>query len=192
MPVNASVDELPSYERVRILKPGRSISDAELIDHNGEPFKLSDLRGRVALVFFGFTNCPDVCPLTMAKFRQLQDSGSVDLEQVAFVLISVDSERDTPEALKAFLEKFSDQFIGLTGDPARIKAIAKEFSAAFYKGSPTKDSGEYLVSHSQQAFVVDAIGILRAEFYDPSVDAMTGITQALISERHESGADQEN
>ena len=173
---------LPSYERVRVLQPARSISDPELIDQNGRPFQLSQLRGQVALVFFGFTHCPDVCPTTMAKFRQLQRSGDVDPEKVAFVLVSVDAERDTPAVLKAYLEKFSPQFIGLTGDTGAIKAIAKEFSASFFKSNPSGGGGDYSVAHSPQAFVLDPAGQLRAEFYSPSVEAMAGITLALLSE----------
>jgi protein SCO1/2 len=173
---------LPSYERVRVFQPARAISDPELTDQDGRPFRLSQLRGRVALVFFGFTHCPDVCPTTMAKFSQLQQSGGVDPEKVAFVLISVDAGRDTPAVLKAYLGNFSPQFIGLTGDPIKINAIAKEFSASFYKGNLDEGGGNYLVAHSQQAFVLDPAGQLRAEFYSPSIEAMTGITLALLAE----------
>ena len=181
MSMVASADELPSYERVRILQPGRSISDAELIDQDGDTFRLSNLKGRVALVFFGFTNCPDVCPLTMEKFRQLHDSDKVDSDQVAFVLISVDAERDTPEVLKSYLENFSADFIGLTGPSRDVKAIAKEFSASFFKGSSSGSDGNYDVMHSQQSFVLDREGLLRAEMYSPTIDAMAGVANALLA-----------
>ena len=121
----------------------------------------------------------------MARFSQFQRSGDVDPEKVAFVLVSVDTERDTPAILKAYLGKFSPRFIGLTGDPGTIKAMAKEFSASFYKGSPGEGGGNYLVAHSQQAFVLDPAGQLRAEFYSPSIEAMAGITLALLSEANE-------
>jgi protein SCO1/2 len=172
---------LPSYDRVRVLQPWRAISDPALIDQNGQPFRLSQLRGQVALVFFGFTHCPDVCPLTMAKFSQLEASGTLDPEKVAYVLISVDAERDTPAILKTYLERFSPRFIGLTGDPGTITAIAKEFSASFFKDNPSANGGDYSVAHSRQAFVLDPAGRLRAEFYSPSIEAMTGITLALLS-----------
>ena len=177
----ATADEvIPSYDRVRVLQPARTISDVELTNQNGRPFRLSDLHGQVAIIFFGFTNCPDVCPIAMAKFQQLQNSGDSHLDRVAFVLISVDGERDTPDVLKAYLRKFSRRFIGLTGDPDKVKLIAKEFSAAFYKGNLAKSGGQYTVSHSPQAFVLDTAGKLRAEFYNPSIEAMAAITLALL------------
>lgn len=147
---------------------------------HGRPFKLSQLNGRVALVFFGFTNCPDVCPLAMAKMMQLQASRGAELEDIAYVLISVDGERDTPEVMKKFLAQYSPRFIGLTGEPQSIKPIAKEFSVAFFKGAGAGHN--YDVSHSPQVFVMDQAGRLRAEFYNASVEAMTGVTQAMIEE----------
>jgi protein SCO1/2 len=139
------------------------------------------LNGRVALVFFGFTNCPDVCPLAMAKMMQLQASRGAEREDIAYIMISVDGERDTPEVMKKFLAQYSLQFIGLTGDSQSIKPIAKEFSVAFFKGAGTVRN--YDVSHSPQVFVMDQAGRLRAEFYNASIEAMTGVTQALIEEK---------
>jgi len=178
MPLDTVWAALPSHDRVRILQSARAISDAELIDQNGEPFALSQLQGQVVLVFFGFTNCPDVCPIALQSLRQLPESGEPKLKDVAYVMISVDGERDTPEVLKSYLAKYSPRFIGLTGEKTKVKAIAAEFKAAFFKGS-----GEnYSVSHSPQVFVVDPAGRLRAEFYSASVEAMTDVTLALLEE----------
>ncbi len=179
MPLLADAGALPQYERTRVLDEGRPISDAQLTDQHGGAFSLSELEGRVAFVFFGFTNCPDVCPMTMGKFRQLQDAGTLDAEDVAFVLISVDGERDTPSAMKEFLDNFSPDFVGLTAEPVKVKKIAKEFRASFFKGSSEKD-GSYSIAHSPQVFVLDAEGQLRAEMYDPPVDAMEGLARALL------------
>jgi len=171
---------LPSFDRVRVLEKARSISDAELVDQDGKPLKLSELKGRVVFVFFGFTNCPDVCPLAMEKFRQLRRSGLVDVAEVAFVLISVDGDRDSPAVLKSYLADYSPDFIGLTGSTASVKPIAKQFSVSFYKGNESADG--YTVSHSPQAFLLDKSGQLRAELYSASVEAMAGIANALYSE----------
>ncbi len=191
-PVVAATTSLPNYDRVRILAEARPIQDFDLTDQDGQSFRLNQLRGRVALVFFGFTNCPDVCPLAMQRMRQLEDSSEADLDDVAFVLISVDGERDTPDVMKAYLEPFSPRFIGLTGEPGSIKAIAKEFSAAFYKESAFDGSGNYNVTHSPQIFVLDSTGQLRAEFYNASTEAMRGVTLALLREAHEvSGSEEE-
>jgi cytochrome oxidase Cu insertion factor (SCO1/SenC/PrrC family) len=182
MPANVSIADtaLPDFDRARVLETAREISDAELTDQYGLPFKISNLRGRVALVFFGFTNCPDVCPLAMEKFRQLHSSGKVDTDKVAFVFISVDGERDSPEVLKEYLAKFSTDFIGLTGNSREIKPIAKEFSASFFKGTVTDN--EYSMAHSPQTFVLDQTGRLKAELYNAPVESMAGIIQALLSE----------
>ena len=181
-PVAAAAATLPAYDRVRPLPAARPIEDAELTDQDGRPFRLSQLRGQVVLVFFGFTNCADVCPVAMQRFRQLEDSSGSELDDVAYVLISVDGERDTPDVLKAYLSKFSPRFIGLTGEPASVKAMAREFSAAFFKGSALGESGNYAVSHSQQVFAVDRVGRLRAEFYNASIEAMHGVVLALLNE----------
>lgn len=185
LPAADAIAELPAYDRVRVLETARPIQAAELIDQDGRPFRLSQLRGQVSLVFFGFTNCPDVCPMALQRLRQLEESGGTPLAEVAFVMISVDGERDTPDVLKTFLEHFSPRFIGLTGDPGNVRAIAKKFSAAFFRGSVTDGSSNYTVSHSPQIFVLDPAGRLRAEFYNASIEAMSGVTLALLKEAQE-------
>src|SRR6185503_13831381 len=97
--------DVPSDERVRVLETPKLIGDATLTDQNGATFRLSDLHGKVAFVLFGFTNCPDACPLSMERLRELQHTGQVASDKVAYVMISVDGERDTPPAMKAFLAK---------------------------------------------------------------------------------------
>jgi protein SCO1/2 len=177
----ASAD-IPAFDRVRVLPAAREIGDAELTNQDGAPFRLSELRGRVVLVLFGFTNCPDACPLGMQRMRELHHSDALDLQDVAYVMISVDGERDTPAAMKAFLEKYSSDFIGLTGAPALVQPIAARFAAAFFKGH-SDHAGHYDVAHSPQIFVLDTNGRLRAELYTASVEAMIGVANALIDER---------
>jgi protein SCO1/2 len=178
----ADGNAFPEFDRIRILESGRSIKDIALIDQDGKPFNLRQLQGKIALVFFGFTNCPDVCPMTMTKFQQLHDAGVDGSKDVAYVMISVDSDRDSPARLKDFLSAFSSDFIGLTGDSGQIKRLAKEFSASFYKGNIDSDTGSYSVAHSPQSFVLDRNGMLRAEFYNPTIEAMTGATKLLLAE----------
>ncbi len=93
MPGHAADLELPSYDRVRVLPSPRNITDAELLDQDGRPFKLSELQGQVALILFGFTHCPDVCPAALSSLRQLEMSGGSELADVAYVMISVDGDR---------------------------------------------------------------------------------------------------
>lgn len=175
--------EIPRYDRVRTLASAVPIEDTELTDQNGEAFRLSALRGRVALIFFGFTHCPDVCPVALERFRQFRESDVADVERTAFVMISVDGERDTPQVMKDYLARFSNDFIGLTAPPEEVKRLAGQFSAAFFKRG-TGTHGEYTMSHSPQVFVVDPAGQLRAELYSASIEAMGGVTDALLSEQH--------
>lgn len=177
----AEAATLPSFDRVRVLHAPRDVADFELTDQDGKPHRLSQFRGQPTLVLFGFTHCPDVCPMAPQKLRQLEEYGGEELADINYVMISVDDERDTPEVLKKYLSQFSTQFVGLTGEPDRVSAIAAQFSAAFFKDSEGAD-GHYNVSHSPQVFVVDQSGQLRAEFYNATTEAMTGVARALLNE----------
>jgi protein SCO1/2 len=177
----ASTDGIEDLDRVRIVSPPRAIKEAELIDQSGEPFTLSELNGRIALIFFGFTNCPDVCPLAMQRLLLLADSGEFENSEVAYVMIGIDPARDTPEAMQKFLLEFSDEFIGLSGDRRQLKTVSKNFSASFFKANSNSD-GNYNISHSPQIFVLDRQGKLRAEFYDAPVDSMITVVRALLDE----------
>jgi protein SCO1/2 len=179
-PASAAV---PAYERVRVLETPKPIGPATLTDQNGAPFELAKLQGKVAFVLFGFTNCPDACPLSMERLRELNHSGLVAADDVSYVMISVDGERDTPAAMKAFLAKYSSDFIGLTADPNRVQPIAQQFSAAFFKGSRHAHDGGYEVAHSPQIFVLDQKGRVRAEVYGASLEAMAGVAHALTDEK---------
>lgn len=174
---------LPRYDRVRVLQSPHRISDRTLLDQNSDSFDLGQLRGRVTLVFFGFTNCPDVCPMALHKLKRFATNTQFDEAEVAYVMISVDGERDTPAVLKDYLARYSPDFIGLTGESGDVKAAAAEFKAAFFASNATGDSDDYTVSHSPQIFVVDQSGHLRAEFYDARIDAMDGIVTALLAEQ---------
>jgi protein SCO1/2 len=175
---------VPAYERVRVLETPKPIGPATLTDQNGASFDLADLQGKVAFVLFGFTNCPDACPLSMERLRELNHSGLVAADAVSYVMISVDGERDTPAAMKAFLAKYSSEFIGLTADPSRVQPIAQQFSAAFFKGSRHAHDGGYEVAHSPQIFVLDLKGRVRAEVFGASLEAMAGVAKALLDENN--------
>jgi protein SCO1/2 len=174
--------EVPRLDRVRVVETPRAIADAELTSEEGRTVRLQDLRGKVAFVLFGFTNCADVCPLAMERLGQLRDSGTLNAADVAYVMISVDGERDTPAAMKTFLERYPDEFIGMTAAPNRVAPIAEQFSAAFFKGAHD-GHGKYDVAHSPQIFVLDAAGKLRAELFGASLESMTAVAVALLGER---------
>ncbi len=127
------------------------------------------------------THCPDVCPAALIRLRALHAAQGSAPGAVKVVMISVDGERDTPAALKAYLAPLSPDFIGLTGDSRITTTIAAQFSAVFFKEPPGKD-GSYNVMHSDQVFMVDKKGRLRASFVNASVEDMAKITALLIQE----------
>ena len=172
---------LPALERVYVNPEPVPIADFTLTDHDGKPRKFSSLRGEPALVFFGFTHCPDVCSTALGRLKLLHESRAGELKPARIVLVSVDGERDTPARLKEYLAPLSPEFIGLTGDPKLAAKIAAQFAAVFFKEPPGKD-GNYNVMHSTQVFAVDKSGRLRASFADASIEDMATITALLLEE----------
>jgi protein SCO1/2 len=177
----ASTATLPVLERVYVNPSPGPIADFTLTDQRGKPRAFTSLRGEPVLVFFGFAHCPSVCPATLSRLKLLHEARNGALKSARVVLISVDGERDTPAALKAFLAPLSPDFVGLTGDPKATSKIAAQFAAVFFKEPPGKD-GNYNVMHSSQVFVVDKAGRLRASFVDASIEDMATITALLIDE----------
>lgn len=170
-----------SEDRVRIAQTPRQLDDFQLTDQTGEAFRFTRLHGEAALVFFGFTHCPSICPATVFKLKVLTESlrdGGGRVPTV--VMISVDGDRDTPAVMKGYLVPLSEKFIGLTGDPMVVRKIAAGFSAVFFKGLPGDNSDNYLVEHTSQVYLIDAQGRLRATFFDASVEEMSQTTRAIV------------
>ena len=142
----------------------RTVSDFELTDQNGRLVKLSDFRGRPVLLAFGYTQCPDVCPLTLADFKQVKRDLGADADRVAFVLVSIDPARDTPEVMKRYLAVFDPKFVGLTGPEARIQAITAQLDASFEKQKPDAKTGAYSVAHTSFMYLFDAQGKWRMTY----------------------------
>jgi protein SCO1/2 len=130
----------------------------ELTDHTGKPRRLEDFRGKAVVLFFGFTHCPDVCPTTLADIAQAVKSLGSDAERVQVLMVSVDPERDTPEALAKYVTAFDPRFLGLRGDLAATKKAASDFKIYFEK---RKSGDSYTVDHSGQSYVIDPQGRLR-------------------------------
>ncbi len=181
MQAGAEPAALPSLQGVFVNPAPAPLADFTLTDHQGRARNFSSLRGQPALVFFGFTHCPSVCPKALASLKALHEAEGGALKSARIVLVSVDGERDTPAALKAFLAPLSPDFIGLTGDPKATARIAAQFSAVFFKEPAGKD-GNYNVMHSTQVFAVDKAGRLRASFVGASLEDMAKVTSLLIKE----------
>jgi protein SCO1/2 len=161
-----------------LLDPPKTVSDFTLTSDANQPFHLSDLRGKVAILFFGYTHCPDVCPTTMADFKRVKADLGDDAARVAFVFISVDGARDTPDRLAAYVHAFDPDFIGLMGDDATIRAIAQDYGV-FFQRVNYDNPDNYLVDHTATSFAVGPEGKLRIVFSFQSDPA--GMAQRIRS-----------
>jgi protein SCO1/2 len=179
----AAGESASRYPGVQVATDPAVVADFTLTDQDGKSFRLADLRGRNVLVFFGFTHCPSICPTTMFKLKSVagkftdQDAGAGP----AVVFISVDGDRDSPEVMKRYLEKYPPAFTGLTGNPKEVRKIAAGFKAVFFKGLPYDDAGNYQVEHTSFVYLLDGEGRMRATFLDAPVEAMTSTVQQLAA-----------
>jgi len=167
---------------------GADITGAEyartlsLPDANGQPRTLADFKGKVTVVFFGYTQCPDVCPTTMAELAQVKKALGAEGDKLQGVFVTVDPERDTPEILKSYMASFDPSFVALRGTLEQTQATAKEFKV-FYAKVPGKTEGSYTMDHTAGAFVLDPQGKVRLfERYGGGVDALTADVKALLAE----------
>lgn len=177
---SAAAAAAPAPERTLLAEPPRAIADFQLTDQSGKAVKLADFRGAPVLMFFGFTHCSTACPAALHQLRQLERQHGAELGKTRIVIVSVDGERDTPAAMKTWLQPLSAKFIGLTGTPARVQNIAAQFSAAFYK-LPGASAGEYSMEHNSQIFLIDAQGRLRATFFNAPLATMAKVTSGVAA-----------
>jgi protein SCO1/2 len=169
----------PSASELPLLPIGGEFT---LTDHDGQPFSLSSLRGKVVLIFFGYTFCPDACPTTLSKLGSVYKRLGDDRAKVKTLYISVDPERDTPAALKADLVNFSVDALGLTGTKAAIDKVVGLYGAA-YEIVPLPDSAaKYSVSHTTSLYALDASGRTRLRFrYEATVDEIVQGIRAILA-----------
>ncbi len=152
----------------------------QLKDVDGRERSLAEFQGKVVFVFFGFTQCPDVCPTTMAELAEVRRRLGADGNRVQGVFVSVDPERDTPPVLKAYLTGMDPSFIGLTGSLPQIEATAREFKV-FYQKVPTTGNN-YTMDHTAGSYVFDPAGHVRLFVrYGLGVDKLTADIKQLLS-----------
>lgn len=131
-----------------------------LVDQNGAAVTEADLKGKPTLVFFGFTHCPDICPTALYEITQTLGALGDDAKKTQVLFVTVDPERDTPEALKTYLSSFAPQIRGLTGDQASVDAMVKAYRA-YAKRQPLKDGG-YTMDHTAIVYLMDRNGAFVA------------------------------
>jgi len=152
-----------------------------LPDVDGKARTLADFKGKVVFVFFGFTQCPDICPTTMAELAEVRRRLGPDGDRVQGVFVTVDPERDTPEVLKAYLEGMDPGFVGLRGTLAQTEAVARDFKVFFQK-VPSKAGGGYTMDHTAGAYIFDPAGHLRLFVrYGTPIDDLTADIKTLLS-----------
>lgn len=158
--------------------------DFTLLDQNNQPFSLSEQRDSVVLLFFGFTNCPDVCPTTLADLAAARQRLGAEANKVRIVMVSVDPKRDTPAQLKSYLAKFDTNAVGLTGDDAMLAPVYKAYGVTRQEQSGDHSNMDGMVQHSSYTYVIDRRGDWRALFdFGTPVEDIVSDLEYLIRER---------
>lgn len=153
-----SADRPPKFSSVDITG-AEYARNFELSDHDGQTRRLEDFRGRVVVVFFGFTQCPDVCPTTMAEMAEIKQVLGKDASRLQTIFITVDPERDTLPVLKAYMANFDPAFVALRPTPEQLKAVATDFKIYYKKVGDSKTA--YSMDHTAGTYIFDAQGQIR-------------------------------
>lgn len=170
----------PSF-RGSVLDEPVAVPDFVLTDEEGDTFRLSDQQGNVVLLFFGYTQCPDVCPTTLANWRKVHEALGDDAERVRFVFVTVDPERDTAERLGLHVNAFNPEFIGLTGPQDELETVYDVFNVIYEKDTSSGSAAGYLISHTATTFVLDPGGHWRLrETYGTEVEDIVHDIQQLL------------
>ena len=156
--------------------------DFPLPDHNGQPRSIKDFNGKVVVVFFGYTQCPDVCPTTMQEMAEVKRMLGKDGDRLQAIFVTVDPERDTADMLKAYMGNFDPSFLALRGTPEQTAAVAKDFKI-YFKKVDGKTPTSYTMDHSAGSYIYDTQGRLRVYYrYGSGVEALAADVRSLLDE----------
>ncbi len=156
--------------------------DFALTDFNGKPRTLADFKGKLVVVFFGYTQCPDVCPTTMAELAEVKKQLGADGDKLQAVFVTVDPQRDTPEVLKAYMGNFDPSFLALVPTSAQLEGVAKDFKV-YYKKVDGKTPTSYTMDHSAGSYIFDTKGQLRLYArYGGGAPALVGDLKLLLKQ----------
>jgi len=163
-PIPLNTEELRALDAIVFDQP-RRFSDFSLVDHRNQTFTREQLQGKWSLIFFGFTHCPDICPMTLVDMVNLKAALPPELaDKTQMLLVSLDPARDTPEILSSYLESFDSEFIGVTGEFLSIRKFANEVNVAFAKVTQGDD---YTVDHSANIVLINPMGDYHGFFKPP-------------------------
>ena len=173
-------DKAPSFVSVDITGADYA-RDFSLVDHNGQTRSIKDFAGKVVVVFFGYTQCPDVCPTSMSELAEIRKLLGADGERLQGIFITVDPDRDTPEVLKAYMGNFDPSFLALRpSSPEQLAALAKDFKA-YYKKVDGRTPTSYTMDHSAGSYVFDPQGRIRLfTRYGMGAPALAGDLRQLL------------
>lgn len=170
-----------SFRGTMYTEPYPSASEIELTRPNGTRFLLSELRGSIVMLFFGYTSCPDVCPTTMAELKlALEKLGEEDANQVQVLFVTVDPERDTPERVQEYVNHFNSDFIGLSGTESELAKVWNDYGVFREIAQGTSAAG-YLVDHTARVTLIDRNGNLRLSYaFDTPVENIVHDLKLLL------------
>jgi protein SCO1/2 len=163
-----------------LIESQKAAPDFTLTDQNGHSTSLSDFRGRVVVMNFGYTFCPDVCPATLAEVNRALDQLGEAASQVQVIMVTVDPERDTPQVLSEYLAHFNPDFIGLTGSLEQTTQAASAYGV-YSEKSAGSDTSSYMMDHTSSLFVIDQQGYIKLiyPFGTPAKDIASDLEQVL-------------
>ena len=168
-----------------VISPPLPVTDFTLQTANNETFRLSEARGKIVLLFFGYTSCPDVCPTTLATFKQVFDRLGDDAQKVAVVMVTADPDRDTPDKVASYAAHFNPDFIGLSGSIADLEPIWEQLGV-FVEKEDTGSAAGYLVSHTASVYVLDQNGSLTMTLpYGTAASDITADLNELLKQSQE-------
>ena len=177
--VACSKEEAPQFKSIDLTGADYAKNFA-LPDQNGQVRSMKDFAGKVVVVFFGFTQCPDVCPTSMAELAQIKKSLGTDGDKLQAIFVTVDPERDTPELLKAYMGNFDPTFLALRPAIDKLPEVAKDFKI-YYKKVEGKTPGSYSMDHSAGSYVYDPKGNVRLyNRYGTGPDGLTSDIRLLL------------
>lgn len=162
------------------LDPPRDVPAFTFVQTNGDTVSTAAEPGRPTLVFFGYTHCPDVCPVTLADWSRVKQALGTDAERVRWYFVTVDPARDTPAVAEAYARQFDATFVGLSGDSVTVAGMQRAFSVSSYE-TPGATEDDYLVTHAAQSFLLDDTGRLRAMYqFNSGTEALEADLRRLL------------